>query len=151
MAMTALMTVTTMAVLDGTIVSVALPSIARALDGTAAATIGVVNGYLLAAAMTLMAFAALAARAGFRKLYAAGVAVFTLASMGCGLSSSLGMLTAMRVLQGVGAAATLSIGPAIYRIVFPTRLLWQTLGVNALVVALATAVGRHWAEPCFPF
>ena len=141
LAMIAVMTTTTMAVLDGTIVNVALPSIARALKESAAATIWVANGYLLAAAMTLVAFAALAARVGFRRLYASGVAVFTLASLGCALSSSLDTLTAMRVLQGVGAAATLSIGPAVYRTVFPTRLLGRILGLNALIVAVATAVG----------
>lgn len=141
LAMIAMMTATAMAVLDGTIVNVALPSIARALDVSAAATIWVANGYLLAAAMTLMSFAALAARVGFRALFVGGVAVFTLASLGCALATSLDMLIAMRVLQGIGGAATLSIGPAIYRNVFPTRLLGRILGYNALLVAASTAIG----------
>ena len=141
LAMIAVMTATAMAVLDGTIVNVALPSIARALDVSAAETIWVANGYLLAAAMTLMTFAALANRLGFRALFVGGLAVFSLASLGCALSSSLEMLTAMRVLQGVGGAATLSIGPAIYRTVFPTRLLGRILGLNALLVAASTAIG----------
>lgn len=141
LAMIAIMTATAMAVLDGTIVNVALPSIARALNVSAAATIWVANGYLLAAAMTLMSFAALASRVGFRALFVGGVAVFTLASLGCALSTSLDMLIAMRVLQGIGGAATLSIGPAIYRTVFPTRLLGRILGVNALMVAASTAIG----------
>lgn len=141
LAMIAMMTATAMAVLDGTIVNVALPSIARALDVSAAATIWVANGYLLAAAMTLMSVAALAARVGFRALFVGGVAVFTLASLGCALSTSLDMLIAMRVLQGIGGAATLSIGPAIYRNVFPTRLLGRILGYNALLVAASTAIG----------
>jgi len=141
LAMIAVMTATAMAVLDGTIVNVALPSIARALDVSAAETIWVANGYLLAAAMTLMTFAALANRVGFRALFVGGLTVFSLASLGCALSSSLEMLTAMRVLQGVGGAATLSIGPAIYRTVFPTRLLGRILGLNALLVAASTAIG----------
>lgn len=105
------------------------------------ATIWVANGYLLAAAMTLMSFAALASRVGFRALFVAGVAVFSLASLGCALSTSLDMLIAMRVLQGIGGAATLSIGPAIYRTTFPTRLLGRILGFNALLVAASTAIG----------
>lgn len=141
LAMIAVMTATAMAVLDGNIVNVALPSIARALDVSAAQTIWVANGYLLAAAMTLMTFAALAARVGFRALFIGGLTVFSLASLGCALSSSLEMLTAMRVLQGVGGAATLSIGPAIYRTVFPTRSLGRILGLNALLVAAGTAIG----------
>jgi DHA2 family multidrug resistance protein-like MFS transporter len=141
LAMIAVMTATAMAVLDGTIVNVALPSIARALNVSAAQTIWVANGYLLAAAMTLMTFAALANRVGFRALFVGGLTVFSLASLGCALSSSLELLTAMRVLQGVGGAATLSIGPAIYRTVFPTRLLGRILGLNALLVAASTAIG----------
>ncbi len=137
----AVMTTTAMAVLDGTIVNVALPSISTALDVSAADAIWVANGYLLAAAMTLITFSALATRVGFRALYASGAAVFTLASLGCALSTNLEMLTAMRVLQGIGGAAALSIGPAIYRTVFPTRLLGRILGLNALLVAASTAIG----------
>lgn len=139
--MVSVMTMTAMTVLDGTIVNVALPTIARELDVPAASAIWVANGYLLAAAMTLMIFAALANRVGFRALFVAGVGVFSLASLGCAVSSSLEMLTAMRVLQGIGGAATLSIGPAIYRTVFPTRLLGRILGLNALLVAASTAIG----------
>lgn len=137
----AVMTTTAMAVLDGTIVNVALPSISTALNVSAADAIWVANGYLLAAAMTLITFSALASRVGFRALYASGAAVFTLASLGCALSTSLEMLTVMRVLQGIGGAAALSIGPAIYRTVFPTRLLGRILGLNALLVAASTAIG----------
>ncbi|MEN0106327.1 MAG: MFS transporter, partial [Pseudomonas sp.] len=137
----AVMTTTAMAVLDGTIVNVALPSISTALKVPAADAIWVANGYLLAAAMTLITFSALATRVGFRALYASGGAVFTLASLGCALSVNLEMLTAMRVLQGIGGAAALSIGPAIYRTVFPTRLLGRILGLNALMVAASTAIG----------
>jgi len=140
-AMIAVMTATAMAVLDGTIVTVALPSISRALNVSAADAIWVVNGYLLAAAMTLVTFSALASRIGFRALFVGGVAVFTIASLGCALATSLDMLIAMRVLQGIGGAATLSIGPAIYRTVFPTRLLGRILGFNALMVAASTAIG----------
>ena len=140
LAMTAAMTATTMAVFDGAMVNIALPQIARALDVSAGAAVWVSNGYLLSAAMTLALFAALAARIGFRALFAMGLAVFTLASLGCALSSSIGMLIAMRLLQGVGGAATLSIAPAILRSVFPNRLLGRILGLNALLVAAGTAI-----------
>ncbi|KKB62504.1 transporter [Robbsia andropogonis] len=141
LAMIAVMTATAMAVLDGSIVNIALPSIGRALHVSPAATIWVANGYLLTAAMTLIMFAALASRVGFRALFSGGLAVFTLASLGCALSTSLDVLTAMRLLQGLGGAAMLSIGPAVYRVVFPTRLLGRILGLNALLVAASTAIG----------
>ena len=105
LAMMAVMTGTTMAVFDGTIVNIALPQIAGSLHVPAAAAIWVSNGYLLAAAMTLATFAALARRVGFQALFAGGLAVFTLASLGCALSTSLDALIVMRLLQGVGGAA----------------------------------------------
>ena len=141
LAMIALMTATAMTVLDGTIVNIALPQIAMALKVTAGAAIWVANGYLLAAAMTLAIFAALASRIGYRNQYAGGLAVFTLASLGCALAPTLAVLIAMRLLQGLGAAAVLSIGPAILRTVFPNRLLGRILGLNALMVAAMTAIG----------
>ncbi|WP_413739113.1 MFS transporter [Sodalis sp. RH21] len=140
LAMTAVMTTTTMAVFDGSMVNIALPQIARALDVSAGAAVWVANGYLLSAAMTLAIFAALAARIGFRALFTLGLAVFVLASLGCALSTSLGMLIVMRLLQGIGGAATLSIAPAILRSVFPNRLLGRILGLNALLIAACTAI-----------
>src|SRR5471030_1929483 len=140
LAMTAVMMMTTMAVFDGSMVNVALPQIARALNVTAGSAVWVSNSYLLSAAMTLAIFAALAGRVGFRALFETGLSVFTLASAGCALSSSLDMLIFMRVLQGIGGAATLSIGPAILRSVFPNRVLGRILGLNALLIATSTAI-----------
>jgi DHA2 family multidrug resistance protein-like MFS transporter len=102
-AMLAVMTATTMAVFDGTIINVALPQISLALQTSAAASVWVANAYLLATAMTLAAFAAMSSRLGFRNQFTAGLAVFTLASLGCALSPTVEWLIAMRVLQGLGA------------------------------------------------
>lgn len=140
LAVIALMTSTTMTVFDGAMINIALPQIARSLDVSSAAAVWVANGYLLSTAMTLAVFAALAARTGFRALFAAGLALFTLASLGCALSTSLPVLVAMRVLQGIGGAATLSIAPAILRTIFPGRLLGRILGINALLIAANTAI-----------
>ncbi|WP_034299280.1 DHA2 family efflux MFS transporter permease subunit [Herbaspirillum sp. RV1423] len=140
-AMIAVMTATTMAVFDGTIVNVALPQIGLALNASVSASIWVANSYLLAVAMTLATFASLSGRVGFRGLFTAGLGVFTLASLGCALSSSIAMLIGMRVLQGIGGAAMLSIAPAIHRTVFPNRLLGRILGLNAVLIAASTAIG----------
>lgn len=140
LAMAAVMTSTTMAVFDGAVVNVALPPIAHALAVSAQSAVWVANGYLLSAAMTLAMFAALARRFGFRALFAFGLGLFTLASLGCALSSSLATLTGWRIVQGVGGAATLSIAPAILRSVFPARLLGRILGLHALLIAASTAV-----------
>ncbi|WP_314140536.1 MFS transporter [Buttiauxella noackiae] len=140
LAMAAVMTMTTMAVFDGSMINIALPQIAHSLDASLGATVWVSNGYLLSAAMTLAIFAALSSRIGFRSIFAFGLGLFTLASVGCALSSSLDMLVIMRVLQGIGGAATLSIGPAILRSVFPNRLLGRILGLNALLIGTNTAI-----------
>nr|WP_318381569.1 MFS transporter [uncultured Enterobacter sp.] len=139
-ALAAVMTSTTMAVLDGAMVNIALPQVARSLDVSATSAVWVANGYLLATAMTLAIFAALASRMGFRTIFAFGLTLFTLASLGCTLSTSLSTLTFWRCVQGIGGAATLSIAPAILRAVFPNRLLGRILGLNALLIAASTAI-----------
>ena len=141
LAVVVLITGTLMAVLDGSIVNVALPSIATELKASAATTIWVANAFRLINAMGLVSFAALGDVIGYRRVYLFGLYIFTLASLGCALSHQLGMLIAMRSLQGFGAASMLSVGPALYRNIFPMRLLGSALGLSALVVASGMAAG----------
>lgn len=138
--MAAVMTTTLMGVFDGTMINIALPSMARAMQVPANVAVWFANGYLLSAAMTLAIFAALAARVGYRPVFLVGLATFTLTSLGCALATTPEMLTGMRILQGIGGAATLSIAPAILRSVFPGRLLGRILGLHALLIASSTAI-----------
>lgn len=139
--MAAVMTTTLMGVFDGTMINIALPSMAAGMQIPANKAVWFANGYLLSAAMTLAIFAALAARVGYRPVFLAGLATFTLTSAGCALANTPELLTAMRVLQGIGGAATLSIAPAILRSVFPGRLLGRILGLHALLIASSSAIG----------
>ncbi|MGQ5629862.1 MFS transporter [Enterobacter cloacae] len=138
--MAAVMTTTLMGVFDGTMINIALPSMASAMQVPANVAVWFANGYLLSAAMTLAIFAALAARVGYRPVFLAGLATFTLTSLGCALATTPEMLIGMRILQGIGGAATLSIAPAILRSVFPGRLLGRILGLHALLIAASTAI-----------
>ena len=138
--MAAVMTTTLMGVFDGTMINIALPSMASAMQVPANVAVWFANGYLLSAAMTLAIFAALAARVGYRPVFLTGLAVFTLTSLGCALARTPDMLIGMRILQGIGGAATLSIAPAILRAVFPGRLLGRILGLHALLIASSTAI-----------
>jgi len=140
-AVTVLIIGTLMAVLDGSIVNIALPTIATELHAPASTTIWVANAFRLVSAMGLMSFASLGDVIGYRRVYLFGLYVFTLASLGCALSQNLGLLIAMRSLQGFGAASMLSVGPALYRNIFPMRLLGSALGLSALVVASGMAAG----------
>jgi len=138
--MIAVMITTLMGVFDGTMINIALPSMANAMQVPASHVVWFANGYLLSAAMTLLIFASLAARYGTRPIFLAGLATFTLTSLGCALATTPEMLTGMRILQGIGGAATLSIAPAILRSVFPGRLLGRVLGLHALLIASSTAI-----------
>ncbi|MBO9353423.1 MFS transporter [Bordetella petrii] len=93
-----------MAMLDVTVVNVALPSIAQQLDTPLSGLVWIVDGYTLAFAALLLAAGALSDRYGAKPVYLAGLAVFTLASLLCGAAPSSGLLVAARLLQGLGAA-----------------------------------------------
>src|SRR4051794_13225459 len=131
----------TMSVLDGAIANVALPTIAHELNASAASSIWIVNAYQLAITVTLLPLAALGDRLGYRRVYMVGLAVFTLGSLGCALSHSLTTLTAARVLQGVGAGGIMSINAALVRFTYPKALLGRGIGLNALVISVAAAMG----------
>lgn len=130
---------TTMGMLDSSVVNVALPTIARELQVTESASVWVVNAYQLAGAMTILTSSALGEVFGFRRVFVAGVLLFTLASLGCAMAGSLPLLVALRFLQGAGAYAAMCVIPALFRIIFPLRLLGTVLGINAMVVAITTA------------
>lgn len=145
-----------MILVDATIVAVANPSIMDSLRADYDAVIWVTSAYLLAYAVPLLLAGRLGDRFGPKNLYLVGLALFTVASLWCGLAGSIEMLIAARVVQGIGAALltpqTLS---AITRL-FPANRrgvamsIWgATAGVATLVGPLAGGVlvdglGWHW-------
>jgi MFS transporter, DHA2 family, multidrug resistance protein len=135
-----------MAVLDGTVVNVALPSIARELGASPSASVWVINAYQLVIVALLLPLASLGERVGYRPVYLVGVAVFTLGSLACALSSSLTALIAARVLQGIGGAAIMSMNGALVRHTYPDAHLGRGIGLNGLVVAISAAVAPSLAS-----
>jgi len=131
----------TMSVLDSAIANVALPTIAREMHANPADSIWVVNGYQLAITISLLPLASLGDIVGYRRVYLAGLALFTLASLACAQSHTLATLTVARVLQGFGAAGIMSVNTALIRFIYPHRLLGRGLGINTLVVAISAAAG----------
>src|SRR5881396_3977667 len=93
-----------MIVLDTTIVNVALPSIKDDLGFSATSLAWVVNAYLLTFGGFLLLGGRLGDLFGQRRLFLAGITLFTLASLACGLSTTQGMLVAARAVQGLGGA-----------------------------------------------
>ncbi|MEU0780526.1 MFS transporter [Streptomyces sp. NPDC006173] len=93
-----------MALLDSTVVNVALPAIGRDLDASLAALQWTVNGYMLSLAGLILLGGSLGDRFGRRKVFVVGVVWFAAASLLCGLAPNVDVLIAARVLQGVGGA-----------------------------------------------
>src|SRR5271169_1262504 len=134
-----------MAVVDGAIANVALPTIARSLNASPAFSIWIVNGYQLAITISLLPLASLGEIIGYRRVYLAGLLLFTLASLLCALAHTLPLLTVARILQGFGAAGIMSVNMALVRYIYPRALLGRGIGMNALVVAVSAAVGSRSA------
>ena len=131
----------TLAVLDGAIANVALPSIAQDLQASSAASIWIVNAYQIAIVVALLPLASLGEIVGYRRVSQAGLAVFTLASIACVFANSIESLSFARVIQGFGAAGIMSVNGALVRFTYPQRLLGRAVGINAVIVSLAAAAG----------
>jgi DHA2 family multidrug resistance protein-like MFS transporter len=131
----------TLAVLDSAIANVALPTIARDLHASPAASIWVVNAYQLATVISLLPLAALGEIVGYRRVYQAGLILFVIASLGCAVSRSIDTLAFARIVQGFGAAGIMSVNGALVRFTYPQNRLGQGIGINAMVVSIAAAIG----------
>ena len=140
-AIAAVLAAMVLAVLDTAIANVALPTIAQSLQVTPAKSVWIITAYQAALVMGLLPCAALGESRGYRRVFAAGVALFTAASLLCALSPSLLWLVAARLLQGLGAAAVMAFGIALLRLAVPQRQLGAAIAWNALAVALTSAAG----------
>ncbi len=144
-AMIAIWLAMAMSVLDSSIANVALPTIAHDLGASPAKSIWVVNAYQIAIVMLLLTVAALGDIWGYHRVYAVGLILFVLASIGCTLAGNLAELALARFAQGFGAAAIMGVNAALVRFTYPHRLLGRGLGLNGLVVAIASAAGPSLA------
>src|SRR2546429_5997850 len=131
-----------MAVLDSTVVNVALPDMAGGLAPGFAGMQWVGDGYALWFASLLLTAGALGDRLGNRGTFVAGLVLFTLASALCGVAPSLGALVAFRALQGVGAAVQVPASLALLRHAYhdPAERA-QAIGIWAAATGLAVAAG----------
>jgi EmrB/QacA subfamily drug resistance transporter len=146
-----------MIILDGTIVTVALPSIQRQLGFSAAGLSWVVNAYLLAFGSLLLLAGRLGDLVGRKRMFLAGLAAFTAASLLCGLSAGPAMLIAARFAQGIGGAMVTAVSLGMIVTLFPEpNEQAKAIGAFSFVGAagasvglvlggvLTEAVGWHW-------
>ncbi|WP_445153667.1 DHA2 family efflux MFS transporter permease subunit [Arthrobacter sp. Hor0625] len=130
-----------MILIDTTIVSVANPRIMEGLNADINSVIWVTSAYLLAYAVPLLITGRLGDRFGPKKLYLAGLAVFTLASLWCGLSGDVQTLIEARILQGLGAAMMTPQTMAVITRIFPPDRRGAAMGIWGATAGVATLVG----------
>ena len=131
-----------MAILDGTVLFVAFPSIGRSFPTVTAADLSwILNAYTIVYGALLVPAGRLADRLGRRRIFLAGVALFAVASLACGLAPSLGIIIVARVVQAVGGAMLTPSSLALVLAAFPTSKRAVAVSIWAAVGAFAAAVG----------
>jgi EmrB/QacA subfamily drug resistance transporter len=129
------------AFIDGSVVNVALPTLQREMAAGLAAMHWVVNAYLLMLGALVLVGGVLGDRLGQRTVFVWGLALFTLASVVCGLAPDAGMLIAARAAQGIGAALLVPSSLAIIAAVYPEAERGKAIGIWAAAGAITTAIG----------
>ena len=130
-----------MALLDGSVVNIALPAIQHALHTDAAATQWIINAYLLLLGALVLIGGSAADLYGRRRIFILGVAIFTTASIACGLSPNIAVLIVSRAIQGVGAALLTPASLAMLGATFGEHERSRAIGIWAGAGALMMAAG----------
>jgi EmrB/QacA subfamily drug resistance transporter len=130
-----------MVVLDNLVVNVALPSIHRDLGGSIQALEWTVSAYVLAYSVLLLTGAALGDRFGRKRMFIAGLALFTASSAAAALAPSTGLLIAARASQGIGAAIVTPLTLTLLAAAFPPERRGIALGVWSGISGVAVALG----------
>lgn len=130
-----------MILLDTTIVSTAMPAIMKSLDADISSILWVNSAYLLTFAVPLLVTGRLGDRFGPRNIYLIGMVVFSLASLWCGLSDSLGSLVAARAVQGLGASMISPQAMTLITRLFPYQHRGAAMGLWGAVAGIASLIG----------
>jgi EmrB/QacA subfamily drug resistance transporter len=130
-----------MATLDGSIVNIALPAIQASFGADLPTVEWVVVAYLLVSGSLLLPFGRLGEVVGFKRVYLAGFGLFTFASLLCGSAPNELALIGCRVLQSLGGAMLMAMGPAIVARTFPVQERGRALGLNAVSISVGLSLG----------
>ncbi len=130
-----------MVVLDNLVVSVALPSIHRDLGASIQSLEWTVNAYILSYAVLLLTGAALGDRFGRKRMFIAGLSLFTLSSAAAALAPSIDLLIAARAIQGIGAAMVTPLTMTLLADAFPPERRGMAIGVWSGISGIAVALG----------
>jgi EmrB/QacA subfamily drug resistance transporter len=130
-----------LATIDGSIVNIALDTLVQQLRQPLAVVEWVVLAYMLVIATFMLSIGRLADMFGKKKLFAAGLATFTIGSLLCGLSPNIYWLIASRVIQAVGASMNMAISTAVVTEAFPDQERGKALGIVGLFVSIGVIAG----------
>ncbi|MEU3283969.1 MFS transporter [Streptomyces longwoodensis] len=130
-----------MVALDGTIVAIANPAIAKDLGATFAEVQWITNAYFLALAVSLITAGKLGDRFGHRQTFLIGVVGFAAASGAIGLSDSIALVVTFRVFQGLFGALLMPAALGLLRATFPAEKLNMAIGIWGMVIGASTAGG----------
>jgi MFS transporter, DHA2 family, multidrug resistance protein len=130
-----------MSILDMTVVTMALPTMANELRTTPAASVWMVSSYQIAVTIVLLPLASLSERMGCSRIYLMGLVLFVAASLLCAMSTRLDVLVVGRFFQGMGGGAIQAMNGALHRFIFPNERLGRGIGYNTLIVAITSASG----------
>lgn len=122
-------------------VNVALPEIEKALSLNAITLSWIITSYLLSSAVLLLPMGKFADTRGIKKVFRAGVILFSITTLLCGLSLSGNMLIILRTLQGIGGSMTMTTSPAILVSAFPSQQRGRVLGISTASVYMGLATG----------
>lgn len=130
-----------MALLDGSIVNIAIPRLIDGLDASYDQVLWIIDGYMLVFSVLLITTGRLGDICGYRRLFLIGITLFTVASALCGLSESPDWLLAARVLQGLGGALLFPQVISSILTIFPPQLRGRAFGLFGAIVGFAPIVG----------
>jgi len=130
-----------MSFIDGTVVNVALPALQRDLGATVTDVQWVIEAYALLFSALLLVGGSLGDHFGRRRVFAIGVALFTIASLGCGLAGTVRVLVLARAAQGIGAALLVPGSLALISASFPERERGRAIGTWSGFSAITAAAG----------
>ncbi len=130
-----------MALLDTTIVNVALPTIRTDLNASESTLSWIISGYALAFGLMLIPAGRVGDRFGQKWIFIVGLAIFTIGSLACGLAQTSNQIVAARVVQGLGGGIFYTSINALIQLMFPPQIRGKAFGILAAVIGFATALG----------
>jgi len=130
-----------MSLLDTSIVNVALPTIRTSLHANQATLAWIISGYALAFGIALIPSGRAGDRFGHKRIFVAGLVIFTLSSVACGLSQNSTELVVARVIQGLGGGVFFPAVSALIQIMFPPREMGRAFGLLGVTIGVSVALG----------